>query len=340
MNVGATKTASRKPVWKNTITLPWAPTGQVFFSPIIQIDGEYIVYVIDQAQVFYSYNITTATWAALTGPDYTSVATSRAIVFNRTLCISPDETTIACISDGEYNAQGSQSDQRTGGGRRIEFYDIATGAWTASSQTDFFVTGSYTSYIRAIVWADNDTLWCWCCSGYATMYQTNMEEFLGNCVKYTKSTDVWLPGDATFWIFTRFSGGVTYYGRAYPASINSAGTIVYLGSAQNDYTWKSYTIATDVYSDAVTISPLYERFAYAYHRELLLYWAKGKSTPTDGTCQPGAYDPDVPYYSDDLVAENADRDSGYGQYFGMSKNVGLVVALVSASAPEIGIFTE
>ena len=333
MNVGAVRTGSRKPVWKNTITLPWAPTGQVFFSPIIQIDGEYIVYVIDQAQVFYSYNITTATWAALTGPDYTSVATSRAVHFNRTLCISPDESTIACISDGEYNAQGSETDQRCGGGRRIEFYDIATDAWTASSQTDFFINDSYTSYIRAIVWADNDTMWCWCAAGYATSY-SGTHDFLGQCVLYTKSTDVWLPGTATFWIFSRLNSSTTYRGRAYPASINSAGTIVYLGSAQNDNAWKSYTIETDVYSSQTTLSPLTDFFAYAYHQNLLLYWEKGSN------CQPGAYDTDAAYYADDLIAENADRDSGYGQYFGMSKNAGLVVALISASAPEIGIFTE
>jgi len=339
MNVGATRTASRKPVWKNTITLPWAPTGQVFFSPIIQIDGEYIVYVIDQAQVFYSYNITTATWTALTGPDYTCTAGGR-VGFNRTLCMSPDETTIACITEGVAYTSGAEATKRIEGGLRIEFYDIVDDSWAASSQSDFTISG-YPAYIRAIVWEDDDTLWAWCTEAYSTASQTNLNIFRGKCVKYIKSTDVWTPSDNLFRILGRHSSAADRYGIASVACINAAGTIVYLGGTGSENTiardrqWSSYTIATDDYLDtAVDLSPLTDSFAYAYNKDLLAYYEAG------GNCQQGCYDPAAAYYADDLFGENADRDSGYGQYFGMSKNAGLVVALISASAPEIGIFTE
>ncbi|GAH74535.1 unnamed protein product, partial [marine sediment metagenome] len=123
--------------WRDEKALPFATTGQIFFSPIIGDE----VYVIDQGYHFYKYNLATRSWTELTSPNYGSDVDSRGRFF-RTLAVSPDGTKLACCSEGKWSTY-AEPDYRTGGGRRVEIYNIAGNSWSASKQTDFSIDGQW-----------------------------------------------------------------------------------------------------------------------------------------------------------------------------------------------------
>ena len=325
--------------WVNEATLNWTPAGGeqlVFFSPIVDISGEQNVYLTDQDVVFKKYNIDTNIYTTLANLNYSSVGVTgtNPLRFNRTLAVSPDGTKIACLSDGQMYPGTAL--QRTGGGRRVEIYNIAGNSWAASKQTDFLIN-TYTTYGRALVWVDEDTLWVWCVEGYSSASQVNVWLFAGKCVKYTISTDTWTPYTNTFWILGRAdTAPYEWFGYASPTAIKADGSVVWLGAAGSTTTsggastYSSYTVATDAYAGTtLNIDPSTSIFCHTYDRDKLWFFR------VLTTCRQGYVlisDGSLNY---DAVEENTSRDTGYGRLFGVSDALTYFIARARLNAPQL-----
>ncbi len=318
--------------WIDEVALPFAPIVRIFLSPIIGNE----VYVIDQETDFWKYNMATRAWTQLASPNFGSTPAGRKFL-NKTLAISPDGTKLACCSEGEYYTGGAESDKRMGGGYRVEIYTIATNVWVASQRTDFLI-GIYPAFTRALVWEDNDILWVWVTKGYATAQQINHNIFHGKCVRYASPGDTWTAFANSFVILGRHWNGRSYMGYASPAAIKADLSTVYLGATGGnsggnlaaDYRWQKYTIATDTYLlNAPSLSPVTDRFCYAYNRDKLWYFERG------GTCQQGYVDTADDSQNDDQFIENPDRDVSYGAYCGIKDDLSRIIAHARAAAPEL-----
>lgn len=292
--------------WRDEAALPFSPTGQIFFSPIIGDE----VYVIDQGYHFYKYNLKTREWTELASPNYGSDAASRSRFF-RTLAISPDGTKLACSSEGEWSTSGFSTEWKTGGGRRVEIYDIDGDNWTASKQTDFLIEGEWVA-TRALVWEDNDTLWVWCIKHVRTASGWGIK-----CAKYVIATDTW----------TAYTGSFQDIGTAYNglhcgnggAAIKADKSIIYGGGTGSvDYQYTKYTIATDDYSHT-NLGVLSYLFVHAYDRDKIWYYDETE------TCQQGYVDIEDDSH-DDQFPENPDRDAEYGKYCGIRDDLRRIIA--------------
>lgn len=300
--------------WKNEIALPFTPTGKIFFSPIIGNE----VYIIDQGANFYKYNLQAMTYTQLTSPLYSSTVASRPRFF-RTLAISPDGTKLACCSEGVWGSHGTPA-YNTGGGRRVEIYNIATNSWVASKQTDFLFS-LVTPVTRSIVWEDNDTLWVWCIRWYRTASGWEIR-----CVKYVISTDTWTAYSGSFQDSATGYNGVNC---GWSAAIRDDPKVIYGGSTGIIYyEYTKYDVATDTYLQ-IALSPLTDGFCHTYDRDKIWYYEAG------GTCQQGYIAVSDDSEHDDRFIENTDRDAGYGYYVGIADNVRGIIALARASAPEL-----
>lgn len=311
--------------WVFEEPLPFTPTGRIFFSPILND----VIYVIDQGTQFWKYNIVSHQWTLLASPTYGCTVASQ-IHFNRTLAVSPDGTRLACISEGSLYGAGAPEQRRTGGGRRVEFYTIATNTWTASQQTTFLINGR-TTYARALVWENDDTLWVWCVEGYANGATGNVWDFYGKCVRYVPSTDTWTPFDWPTLLLRRFNVGYpwTWYGLPRGAAIKNDGSEVYVGCAYYDMYWKKYTVATNTYSALFSLNPT-DLFCYIYDRTRLWFFTAGS------TCQQGYLNTadDTLHY--DQFTENIQRTAGYGGYGGVRSGASpAITAHARATPPEL-----
>ena len=322
--------------WDLEAGLPFTPTGQIFFSPIID-DPSWgqVVYIIDQDDSnFWRYAIETKSFFKMTSPTYGATSAGR-VHLNRTLAISPDGKTLACCSEGVFATSGFAS-ERGGGGRRVEFYDIPSNTWSTSKQTDFLI-GSKTSYTRAVVWEDDDILWVWCMEKTISASQgPNSKHFYGKCVKYTKSTDTWTPDTTNFIIQSRSS--TSFNSDVTPAAIKADKSVVFLGSTGGAvtpslihaqfYRWCAYTVATDSYLHA-DISPTSDRFCFVYDRDKLWYFERG------GTDQQGYVDVEDDSQNDDQFVENTDRTADFGKYLGIHDDLTDIIAHARASIPRM-----
>jgi len=316
--------------WISQTQLPFTPDGQIFFSPITGKE----VYIIDQGNTnFYKYNLESRAYTQLTPPTYSYEKASTLPHFNRTLAISPDGSTLACISEGwgGFKSIGYHNGgyKLTGGGRRIEFYNIAGDNWSASKQIDC-VVNNLPTLARALVWEDDDTLWVWCVEYTSSVYQTNSNQFRGKCVKYTISTDTWIAYTNTFLIMRRgtYYGGGGFTGYCSNSSIKADNSVVYLGGAFTDYNWEKYTIATDTYAYQNYLPGL-PRFIFVYDRDKLWYYEYA------GTCQQGYVSTIDDSQNDDQFAENTDRTALYGKYVGIADDLAAIIAHARSIPPEL-----
>jgi len=117
--------------WAYESPLPWTPTFQqataeVFFSPIMKIDGDDQVYLIDSGTAFWRYNITKKTFTKLASPAYSGEWCWRTLV--------PDSLTaptrLYTIGDSEAGT-GSK-------GRRVMVYTISSNSWDYSALCPYY----------------------------------------------------------------------------------------------------------------------------------------------------------------------------------------------------------
>jgi hypothetical protein len=284
--------------WANETGLPFTFTGAVYFSPIIEeVPNVKVVYVIDRsATEFWEYNITTKEWTQLASPTYSGENVYR------TLAINPLGTKLACISEG-----GASEPV----GRRIEIYDIGTDTWSASAQSPTIVSAA--GGLKSIVWEDNDTIWAWARDG------TNLR---GKCIKYVPSTDTWTTYSAN----TGTKDG--WQGRC--AAIKGT-TVVYGGLIADNPNqarkYQKYTIATDTYSEVDTSSSG-ANFAWAYDKDKLWF-----VDTTD--YRQGYVDTSDDSVNADQFAENTERSSGHGIFFGVGDDLADIIAHAKNSTPEL-----
>ena len=290
--------------------LPFVPVREIFFSPIVGST----VYVIDDGQNFQKYNLATDTWTALTGPDFAGGGGSTIINCYRTLALSPNGTKLACPSDGRTAPSGIF---KTGGGRRIEIYNISGDSWTASTTLPH-ITGTIFGLARSVVWENEDVLWVWAVrqNGTATGWK-------GKCIKYVISTD-------TFTVYTNLTDsadGDDNWGRGGAAQRND-NTIVYMGgigtngtdrNANNEYV--KYTIATDTYTTVANDDAI---FAHAYDRDKLWYI-------NDTNEQMGYIDISDDSENDNQVAVNPRRTAGFSDHFGVEDSLAGVFSKVATA---------
>ncbi len=294
--------------------LPFVPVREIFFSPIVGST----VYVIDDGQNFQKYNLATDTWTALTGPDFAGGGGSTIVNCYRTLALSPNGTKLACPSDGNRAASGTF---KTGGGRRIEIYNIASDSWSASTTLptiDSVVFGR----ARCVVWENEDVLWVW-----AVRLNGTASGWVGKCIKYTISTD-------TFTVYTNipttnafFATDDDNWGRG-GAAQKDDNTVVYMGGigatgsgrANNDGYLK-YTIATDSYAVVENTDAI---FAHGYDRDKLWYI-------DETTEQMGYIDISDDSENDNQVAVNPARTAGFSDHFGVKDNSAGVLSKVAAA---------
>ncbi|MBA7677870.1 hypothetical protein ES703_86136 [subsurface metagenome] len=207
--------------WGFEAPAPWTYDTMPFFSPVVKNSiGQMIVYVIDRGTAFWRYNIDTKHWTKLPSPNYDGAGCLRS------LAMSPDGTKLACTSETYPASEG---------GRRISIYNILTGVWTDSPQSPQLTdlgNGDTDSFIKSLVWLDNDTIWAWAKTA------TGAHRF--KCIKYVPST-------TTFTQYTNFH--TSSYGTGRPAAIKADGTVVFAGSCGGTLqTYAKYTITTDTYT--------------------------------------------------------------------------------------------
>ncbi len=117
--------------WAFEAGLPFTPTGQIWFSPIIQeFPNVYVIYVIDEAKEFWKYNITGHHWHKLADPNYEAEDAHRQLV--------PDDvdypTALWCASQSVFEVGVTPP----GDGIRLSMYDIGGDSWTDSVRTPFY----------------------------------------------------------------------------------------------------------------------------------------------------------------------------------------------------------
>ncbi|MBA7536306.1 hypothetical protein ES705_28569 [subsurface metagenome] len=210
--------------WGFEAPAPWTYDTMPFFSPVIKNSIDQLeVYVIDRGTAFWRYNIDTKHWTKLPLPNYDGAGCARS------LAMSPDGTKLACTSE-QYPASD--------GGRRISVYNLATGIWTDSPQSPQLTdlgNGDTDSFVRSLVWLDDDTIWAWAKTA------TGAHRF--KCLKYTPSTTTWTQ-------YTNYH--TSSYATGRPAAIKADGTVVFAGGCGGTLqTYAKYTILTDIYTSAV-----------------------------------------------------------------------------------------
>jgi len=274
--------------WVDEAELPFAPTGRLYFSPIVQD----VVYIIDNGTNFCKYDLRTRAFTVLNSPTY-NIGTN----FCRNLVISPDGLKIACVSEAADSYRG---------GRRIEIYTIAGNSWIASSQVQN-MEGAET-VVAGLVWADNDTIWTWASRATVAV------KTYARCIKYVLSTDI-------FTIYaTLLNGGLTYC-QPVSAGINAAGTIIYgnrIGA--NAYQWYKYTIASDSYALGGQLTAG-RTFAIATELGGDKLWYVTEADYRQGYLKIS----DETEY-DDRFPENSDRTATYGLDFGVMDNLRKIIA--------------
>ena len=295
--------------WKNEVVLPFTIYSQLFFSPIVTVSGDSIVYLIDKGKTnFWKYNLDTGIYTQLSNVGYVvATGASGHGNINRSLAVSPDGTKLACVSDATNNHRG---------GKRIEVFTIATNAWAASSQVQNMDDEGPTSRATAfngLIWADEDTIWAW-----AHEASTGTLNY-ARCIKYTISTDTFTIGA------TLLNGGLTFAeGRV--CAINAAGTIIYggmIGSSSRQ--WYKYTISGDSYASGGTLTSG-RAFAFATDDDKLWYY-----NATD--IQQGYVATSDDSENDDKFPENTDRSGSQGNYFGSSDDVDQIIAYALSTTP-------
>ncbi|MBA7601271.1 hypothetical protein ES703_08338 [subsurface metagenome] len=197
--------------WTAVADVPFVPVSSLYFSQII--GGEF--YVIDRGFNFWKCNIGTGVWTQLANPPYIGTNIHRPLTHRNGM--------LYCVDEG-----GAAMPI----GRRISWYNIATGLWASSSQVPFAATG-YRS-IRGFCFADDDTIWAWLRHNVAKRMK---------CVRLVISTDTWTE-------FANNTGDLAV-AQARSAAINAAGTIVYCGeqgAAAGCY--GQYTIGGDAYAQS------------------------------------------------------------------------------------------
>ncbi len=288
--------------WTNEVALPWVPANHLYFSPIVNDR----VYVIDNDVNFWLYDITNRQWTELASPNFASTPTG---LIDRSLALSPNGTKLACVSEVTANHRG---------GKRIEVYTIATDTWVASSQVqDMFdqVPVLRATVIAGLVWADEDTIWCWAAEA------TALVKDYARCIRYVISTD-------TFTIFPILLNGTLVASSPRSAAINAAGTIVFgsvIGASVAQ--WYQYTIAGDAYALGGTLTAG-RAFAFAADNDKLWY-------VDTTTLRQGYVDIADGSEHDNQFEENTDRDAGYGFYFGVKDNLDAIIAYARLAAPEL-----
>ena len=305
--------------WISDVAVPFTITGTLYFSPII--NGE--VYVIDQGSNFYKYNLATREWTELASPAYGVVG--RSDRFFRTLALSPDGTTLACTSDGKWQVKaGYPANVKTGGGSRIEFYDIVGGTWSASKATDFyFGLADNRAYVRSMVWEDDDTLWVWVIQGYRSASGWQIQ-----CVKYVKSTDTWTKYASSFQDTSIYSYGINCGNGG--SAIKADKSVVYGGRTgpYSSYLYTKYTIATDLYAHHGLVT-LTDEFCHIYDRDKLWFYEAA------GTGQQGYIDVEDDAEHDDQFTENTDVEAGYGAHAGVSDDLLEIIVYAKSTPPEL-----
>jgi len=289
--------------WTNEVILPWTPVGQLYFSPISNDQ----VYVIDNGTNFWLYDIANRQWTELTSPNFTSTTSG---LIDRSLAPSPNGTKLACISEATANYRG---------GKRIEVYTIATDTWAASSQVqdmDNEIPVLRPTVIAGLVWADEDTIWCWASEAIA-----GVKDY-ARCISYTISID-------TFTIFPTLLNGTLATSSPRSAAINAAGTIIYgsvIGVAVAQ--WYQYTIAADAYAlgGALTAG---RAFAFATDTDKLWYF------DTTSDYRQGYVDIADGSEHDNQFEVNPDRDPAYGWYFGVKDTLGGIIVYARATPPRL-----
>lgn len=274
--------------WRDEAELPFAPTGRLFFSPVVSD----VVYIIDSGTNFCKYNLRTRLFTVLNSPTY-NIGNN----FCRNLVISPDGLKIACVSE-------AADDYR--GGKRIEIYTIAGNSWIASSQVqDMEGAGTV---VAGLVWADNNTIWTWASEA------TVLVKDYARCIKYVLSTDIFTM------YATLLNGGLSYC-QPVSAGINAAGTIIYgnrIGA--NVYQWYEYTIASDSYALG---GPLTAGRTFAIATELggdKMWYV------TEADYRQGYLDISDDSEYDNRFPENPDRTATYGLAFGVQEDLRRIIA--------------
>lgn len=300
--------------WVAKAAVPFSITGELYFSPIL---GE-TVYVIDQDTNFYKLDIRLDQWTPLASPNYGRGTLAGGVIsmLYRVLAVSPDGTRLACVSDGYWAPGGVY---KTGGGRRVEIYDIATDAWTASKQTDFLIL-TKVALTRNVIWEDNDRLWVACvpANGTASGWQ-------GKCVRYTISTDTWTAYAA--------GGQFAHLSRNWgngAMAIKADGSIVYIGGVDNEYDYEKYVPPpTDGYSNhRLDPADNTKYCAHAYDRDKLWYY---RSATTD---RQGYMDVATETLHDDQFEENTDRTLD-GDHLGIKDDLSYVVSHARTTYPRV-----
>ena len=293
--------------WALETGLPFTPTGRIYFSPIIEeVPNVYVVYVIDEAQNFWKYNITEKNWYELTSPTYSGASNGGL----RNLVPSPNGTKLACISE-------STEDHR--GGKRIEIYTISSNSWSASGQVqnmDDETPASQATAISGLAWKDETTIYVW--AHQATAGTLNY----ARCIKYT-------VGGAFTISATLLNGSLTY-AEARNAAINAAGTIIYgsaIGATVRE--WQKYTIDGDSYATGGTLTSG-RAFAGAtdYGQDKLWY-------VTTADYRPGYLDTADDSENDNQFAENTDRTASFGIFFGVDNAVTYCLAHAKSTTPRL-----
>lgn len=246
-------------VWTQVADVPFAPVTTIYFSEII--GNEF--YVIDRGFNFWRCHIGTGVWTQLANPPYIGTNINRPLVYRNGM--------LYCVDEG-------------GGalplGRRISWYNIATGVWASSSQVPFAVSGFQS--IRGFCFADNDTIWAWVLRTVDARLK---------CVRYVISTDTW----------TEFANdtGVLANSEARCSAINAASTIVYGGGhGVNAGCYGTYTIATDAYAQSPQHVTLFGLANYCWTNDPLRLWFFPVGAPLN-TRPYGYFDIETLAYTDE-----------------------------------------
>ncbi len=288
--------------WVLEAGVPFTVTGRLYFSPILEGDW---LYVIDRGTEFWAYNLFTHGWYKMPSPTYDG-ATLGSLA--RTLVPSPNGSKLACISEVTNNHRG---------GKRIEIFSFSTNSWFASSQIqnlDDQIPLSKAQVISALVWADEDTIWCW-----ASEATAGTKDYI-RCVKYAIGADTFTPGALE-------NGGLTF-AAPYSSAINAAGTIIYgsaIGATIRE--WYKYTIAANTYASGGTLTAG-RAFALAHDDDKLWY-------VTTADYRKGYIDTADDSENDNKFAENTDRTASYGLYFGVRDNLADIVEHAKSTTPEL-----
>jgi len=344
----------REGPWLDEAELPFTPTGQIFFSPILGVE----VYIIDQGTNFYKYNLATRVFTELTAPNYAATYVQRTLV--------PDDvvnpTKLYCISDEAVDQYG----------RRISTYTIVGNSWADSPLCPYFdfrlnntPSGPFTVGERVLGGTSGATAWFYTQeAGFIGVVPETETEFqvgetvtgqtsgetlvvasIGSQGGRTLKSIVYVDANTIYAWAGRPDGspeGGCNQGRcikydptadgwevfsenkipadilflAQAAAINSAGTIVYGGITGTVF--YKYTIATDDYAEGGTLTAG-RLFAFAYGKEKLWYYRVA-------TYQQGYIDINDDSENDDRFPENPDRTATYGLYFGVKAGLRRIIA--------------